>query len=291
MVATSKSGRVVKRTRRLISQSKDDKAPVQKKKAQTMDQQVPVKSIDDQNVSSQSIEEVQPAKKMKLSTSALSKAVNVPIIETSKTKYVDIFPNSIQMAIQSDTVRHSRLFEMAHELQQSNTTDVDCQYRAVENLITYKAELQRKHNEMMATRSSKMAELMHKFRGIKNRQQICNDFASKFTATTSEQWKPFAQDAQRLSNHSEYKVVQVIRRPIITVLCDEFVKQNYSKETSRPILIQMLKLLPNRPEVRHEFINVYLPKVLAENRRAGKKATKNVIKRIIDTNPKFQCYF
>lgn len=276
----SKSGRSVKRTRRLISQSKEEvHLPVQKKKPQTPEE---------------CVEEIHAAKKIKLSAPTKSKVLIVPNTETSKNKYVDIFAKNIRMAIQSDTMRHSRLFESAYELEQCQSTEakVNAQYRAIENLIAYKTEAERKRNEMLTTRSPKMAELMHKFRGIKNRQQICSDFASKFTATTSQQWKPFSQDPQRLSDHSDFKLLQVMKRPLIKFSVDEFVKQHQSKESSRPILIRLLKLLPNRPEIRHEFMNVHLPKVMASYRQANKKNNRNIIKKeIIESSLPYQSYF
>ena len=54
-----------------------------------------------------------------------------------------------------------------------------------------------------------------------------------------------------------------------------FLTQNCSKEQAREMLIEMLKMLPNRPEIRQKFFSGYLPKSIAKYKKAIKKNKKN----------------
>lgn len=285
----SKSGRVVKRTKRFISSSDDENVPPYSPKRMP----VPGKrtnSTEDKNVS-KTIDEIHPAKKIK--TEKVSKPKNISMNgSTSKAKF-DIFSEDIQSLIQSDTLRHSRLFEAAYEIARCTKLDtiVDFQIRAAENLNTYKSEINAKRSQIFTNlhKLSKVTELMQKFRGIGNRQQSCDEFSSKFKATTSTQWKPFAQDLVRASKIADYRVMQVTKRPLVQFLVGEFVKHNHTKEEARSLLIEVLKLLPNRPEIRHEFINNHLPRVVAAQKPANRKST--IKKEIPEISSALQYYF
>lgn len=286
----SKSGRVVKRTKRFISLSDEENTPPNSPKTMPM-QGKRTKSTEDKNVS-KTIEEIHPAKKIK--TEPTSKSKNISINGSISKAKLDIFGKNIQAQIQSDMVRHSRLFEAAYEIGRSIKSDtiVDFQFRAVENLIAYKSEIDAKRNQIFTNRVSKITELMQKFRAIGNRQRACDEFSSRFKATTSSQWKPFAEDLVRASNIADYKMMQVTKRPLVQFLVDEFVKQNHTKEKARSLLIEVLKLLPDRPEIRNEFINSHLPRVVAAHKQATKKSRAITIKKEMgEINSAFQYYF
>lgn len=287
----SKSGRVVKRTKRFISLSDEENTPPNDGKKITMPGKR-AKPMDEKN-SLKNHEEIHPAKKIKSETILKPKTISINNNSMSRPK-VDIFTKNVIAQIQSDSVRHSRLSEIAYELQHCTQLDaiVDFQARAAEQLVAYKSEIDGKRNQVFSHRSSKMTELMQKFRSIKNRQQVCDEFTMKFATTTSAQWKPFAEDSMRSANIADYKVLQVTKRPLIKFLVDEFVRQNHTKERARALLIEVFKLLPNRPEVRHEFINVYLPKVVAANKQNNKRNKSQTIKKeIVEKIQTFQYYF
>lgn len=291
----SNSGRIIKRTKRFVSQSEDDvnfpnsvqKLPTPGKKVKPTNEKNPTKS------SEESKDVVQPAKKMKTETFGKVEEQNNNYINgvsssksnrgrgssgsknessTSKLKH-DIFSSDIMKLIQSDGLRHSRLFEAAYELGNCTKPDatVEFQHRAIENLSTYKTVLDAKRTHMPLDRLPKASKLMQKLRGIENRQQICSEFELKFQSKPSAEWKPFTVDANRQTNISNYKVKQTTKRPFIKFWIDEFLTRKCGKEKARSILIEILKMLPNRPEVRHDFINVYLPKVVAARRQTKKK--------------------
>lgn len=287
----SKSGRVVRRTKRFISLSDEENTPPNDGKKTTM----PLKRAkpEDKNISKNN-DEIHPAKKLKAEPTSKPKNTSIINVNSMMRPKVDIFSKNAVAQIQSDLVRHSRLSEIAYEMQHCTQLYgiVDVQVRAAEQLVAYKSEIDAKRNQMLSNRSSKMTELMQKFRGIKNRQQVCDEFTSKFATTTSTQWKPFTEDSARSANIADYKVLQVTKRPLIKFLVDEFVRQNHTKERARALLIEVFKLLPNRPEVRHEFINVHLPKVVAANKQSNKRnKSQNIKKEIAEINPAFQYYF
>lgn len=338
----SKSGRIVKRTKRFISQSDEENqspnpvrkvTPVKKiaqkstaekklvdqKKAvevkKPVEEKKPVKetkpvqekkSIEKeqpkeekkqtekkQSIEEKSPEEIHPAKKIKLSTSVVEKMIKVSNSDALKGRFADIFSENVKSMIQSESIRHSRLSESLYELQHCKKLDtvVDFQFRAAENLNQYKLVVEEHRNNALSNRSPQMNKWMKKIRTLKNREKICTDFAARFKPTTSDKWKPFTEDAARLSDVSNYKLLQVMRKPLIKFLVDEFLHKNLSKEKVRSTLVGILKLLPNRPEVRHEFMNVYLPKMVAANKPANKKGNRNTMKKETEVNPAFQAYF
>lgn len=292
MQIKSNSGRIIKRTKRFVSQFDDDidlqnsvqKLPTPGKKAKSTNEKNATKS------SEESKDVIHPAKKMKIETVCKVEEQNNNYINSgsssknnsgnsgnkneslSKFKH-DIFSSNIMKLIQSDELRHSRLFESAYELQNCTKLDatIEIQYRAIENLCAYKIEIDAKRTRMLLNRSPKAIELMQKFRTIKNRQQICNEFLLKFHSTTSAEWKPFTEDVNRQKNILNYKAKQMTKQPFIKLSIDEFLTQNCGKEKARSMLIEILKMLPNRPEVRHNFINEYLPKVVSAQRQSIKK--------------------
>lgn len=191
---------------------------------------------------------------------------------SSKLKH-DLFNTNIIEVIQSDNVRHSRLFEAAYELQNCTTPNasVEFQNRAVENLRAQKAEIDAKRNQFTMNCSSKTKELMQKFRKIKNREEVYNEFTSKFGPTKCAEWKPFTENANRSTDISNYRALQMTKKPFIKFWIDQFLTQNCGKEKVRSMLIEIIKLLPNRPEIRNEFIRSRLPKLVAAHKRAIKK--------------------
>lgn len=197
--------------------------------------------------------------------------------------------------IQSDEVRHSRLFEAAYELENCTKVDaiVEFQYRAIENLNTYKTEIDAKRTQTPLNRSPKAMELMQKFRVMKDRQQVCNEFTSKFHSKASAEWKPFTEDASRSINISNYKMMQMAKKPFIKFWIDEFLTKNCGKEKARPMLIEILKMLPNRPEVRHNFMIGYLPKLVSAHRQTLKKNKKGaaIKHEIVDISTLFPYHF
>lgn len=284
------SGRVIKRTRRFISQSDEEtdlqndvqKSATPGKHGSKMDKNTMKNSEDHTDV-------IHPAKKIKIEPVC---EVNEPKVNdkncsdsknksksSAKLKH-DLFNANIMTSIQSDAIRHSRLFEAAYELQNRTKPDaiVEFQFRAVENLIAYKAEIDAKRNQFSSNRSSKAMKLMRKFRGLKNRQQVCNEFASKFRSTESADWKPFTEDTSRSRDISDYRVLQMTRQPIIKCCIDQFLTQSRGKEKARSTLMEIYRILPNRPEVRHDFIIGHLPKLVAAYKQAIKKSKRLRVK-------------
>lgn len=315
MQIKSNSGRIIKRTKRFVSQSDDDidlqtsvrSLPTPGKKSKAANEKNAAKT------NSKSEDVIHPAKKMKMETLCnVDEQNNNYIIggssgknnsggdgggknePLSKSKH-DIFSSNIMKLIQSDEVRHSRLFEAAYELENCTKLDatVEFQYRAIENLSTYKGEIIAKRPQISLNRLPLATGLMQKFRSLKNRQQICDEFLSKFHAKTSTAWKPFTEDASRSTNISSYKEAQMTKQPFIKFWIDEFVTQNCGKEKARSMLIELLKVLPNRPEVRHNFFNGYLPKVLSAHRQSIKKIKNgaNIKSEIPDISEAFPLHF
>lgn len=307
MQIKSNSGRIIKRTKRFVSQSDDDiDSETSVRTLSTSGRKT--KPTNDKNaikINGKCKDAIHPAKKMKIETvhnveeqnnnyitsdsssknnnvsggggssgsSNISGSKNEPL---SKFKH-DIFSSNIMKLIQSEEIRHSRLCEAAYELENCKKLDatVEFQYRAIENLSTYKTEIAAKRQQMPLNRLPAAIELMQKLRSLKNRQQICNEFLLKFHSKPSTEWKPFTEDASRLTNILSYNVAQMAKQPSIKLRIDEFVTQNCGKERARSMLIEILKMLPNRPEVRHDFFNGYLPKVLSAHRQSIKKNKKN----------------
>lgn len=286
----SHSGRIIKRTRRFISQSDEERDPqIGARKLTT-----PGKRAKKQKVNNEENQTdiIQPAKRIKLEkiepvcvadepkvndeniSSGSGSGSNSKSQSESCSRFIrDLFNSSIKNSIQLDKVRHSRLFEAAYEKQNRTTAEatVEFQYRAAENLITYKAEIDAKRNQIAFNRSSKVMAVMQKFRGLKNRQQICSEFATKFSPTESAKWKPFTEDANRSNDISNYKELQMTKQPFLKFWIDQLLSQKHGKEKARSILIEIIKMMPNRPEVRHEFINGNLPKLVAAHKQATKK--------------------
>lgn len=313
----SNSGRIIKRTRRFISQSDEETDPQNGARKLTTTaakrskkQKVNINTINTTNDSEECQEEdiIPPAKKFKIEpvcvvdepkvgddnksdssssssshgSNGISKNAELP----SKFKR-GLFNSNITSSMQLDKVRHSRLFEAAYELQHCQTADasVEFQHRAAENLITYKSSINAKRNQIASNRSSQVMALMRKFRDLKNRHQICTEFASKFGATKSAKWKPFTEDEDRSNDLSNYRKVQMTNQPFIKFWTDQFVTQSNDKEKARSILIDVIKMLPNRPEIRHEYINGSLPKLVAAHKQAVKKNKGLAIKsETIDTS-------
>lgn len=309
-----KSGRVVKRTKRFISESDEvdqlsnpvkkttpvkklnqksveEKKSIEEKKKIEQKKKNEEKKPSAQKNNSKSADEIHPAKKMKLSV-AEERKITVSNSEVLKGRFNEIFSN-VETLIQSECMRHSRLSESVYELQHCKKFDaiVDFQYRAAENLKQYQVIVEEKRNEALSNRSAQMNKWMKKFRTIKNREETCDDFIAQFKTTTSNQWKPFAEDASRSSDVLNYKFLQIMRKPLIKVLVDEYVQNNLTKEKARSNLIEILKLLPNRPEVRYEFMNVYLPKVVAMKKSINRKGNRYSLKKETEVNPAFQAYF
>lgn len=293
------SGRVIKRTRRFISES-DEEADFQNdaRKLSTPGKTTKSTSNKDTLKNTQKDKDViHPAKKLKTESVCEEKEQKVVDKDSStrsstgssgsnkknepSTKLKrDLFNTNIMEVIQSDEVRHSRLFEAAYELQNCTTPDanVEFQYRAVENLIEQKDEIVKKRNQFSTNRSSKAMELMQKFRSIKNRQQVCNEFSSKFGPTKSAEWKPFTEDPSRSTDISNYRALQMTKKPCIKFWIDQFLTQNRDKGKSRSMLIEIVKMLPNRPEARHKFISGHLSKLLTAQKQANKKNKKLAVK-------------
>lgn len=305
MQIKSNSGRIIKRTKRFVSQSDDDIDTQTSARTLPTAAAKKTKPTDEKNAiktNGESKDVIHPAKKMKIETVCNDEEQNNNYINggsfsennsvgggsssssngiknepLSKFKH-DIFSSNITKLIQSDEIRHSRLFEAAYELENCTKLDatVEFQYRAIENLSTYKTQIVAKRPQMPWNHLPTAVELMQKFRSLKNRQQICNEFLLKFHSKTSTAWKPFTEDASRSTNISSYKVAQMTKQPFIKFWVNEFVTQNCGKEKARPMLIEVLKMLPNRPEVRHDFFNRYLPKVLSAYRQSIKKNKNRV---------------
>lgn len=295
----SNSGRIIKRTRRFISQSDDeeDDSQIGARKSMTPGKRSKTK-VNKNTVKSSEEEQqedivIQPAKKIKIEPVCV---VDEPKVnektnsngsdsttngtngrsnrrESSSKAKNGPFNSNFMVSIQSDKIRHSRLFESAHELQNYSKTDamVEYQYRAAENLMAFKMEIDAKRNQLTSNRSPMAMALMQKFHNLKNRQPIRNEFASKFSPTESTKWKPFTEDANRPNDISNYKVLQRTNQSFIKFWIDQFVTQKHGKEKSRAILVKIIKMLPDRPEIRHEFINCDLPKLVSAHKQAIKK--------------------
>lgn len=318
------SGRIIKRTRRFISQSDDEvdghsserklSTPRRKTKS-TMDEPM-MKSVEEDNKGI-----IHQAKKLKIDSACQEEELKnksenssgsssnsgggggggsssnknnknnkntiIRNISAAKPKH-DFFNINIMESIQSDKVRHSRLFEAAYELGHCTNPDaiVDFQYRAIENLKTYKFEIGAKRRQLSLKRSTKAIEWMNKFRSIRNRETVCNDFKAKFTSTTCNEWKPFSEDAKRLADISNYNEKQMTRKPFIDFWTDEFLTQNGGKDKARSSLIEILKVLPNRSEVRHDFFNGQLPKLVASYKQTIKKNRRVAVRNEIADDSK-----
>lgn len=274
----SKSGRMVKRIQRSIPHSEDkDKPKTRPTKPQTPKTK--------RNSTDNKPDEVHPAKKIK------TEKIKTEVVDgagkengngsKNALKVIDIFADNFIKSIQLDTVRHSRLFETAYEM--GNCADanasVDFQIRAIENLAVYRTQIKIKQKQVVSNRSAGMMNLMKKFRNIKNRQQVCSEFVSTFEATKSTQWKPFLEDPERLSNIYNYNKSQAAKQPTIKYLINKFVVESNNKEKSRKILVEIFKLLPNRPEFRHTFVNIYLSSLVTAYRKLAKKNTNLAIKK------------
>lgn len=285
--AISKSGRVVKRTKRFISQSDDDVEQSTKK-------EIKEEHVDkiETETKVMSIEDVQPAKKRKISTPMPPPAIKVTPSQVMKERSLNAFGKDLVTALQHEKLRHSRFFEMKFEMKHYAEKGASAQFqlRAAENLQHYKEVVENKQNETFSNRSE-ILNLVKKFRHIGNRDQICDEFKATFKATTCNRWKPFGEDSERKSELIGYKLLQAMKKVQIKRLVDVFVKQNHSKESGRAILIEMLKLLPERPEVRHEFFNIHLPKIIAINKSSKRKSGRVSKKEALQVNPAYEIYF
>lgn len=212
-----------------------------------------------------------------------------------KTEYVDIFQRKAKSRselIGGDSVRHSRLYDIAYEIQNKEFTNaMDAQCRAAEVLNDYKKQLQIKREQLFEreSRNTKTAYLMHKLYSVANRDEICNAFLNKFKPTECKEWKPFSQDPERLQQAIKYKIAQQETIPKINELLQKYdeirsdSKMNVNNRIIVPpstnqikldetaltvidepnqrrtsILVEIFKLLPNRSEVRHSFVSKYM---------------------------------
>lgn len=285
----SNSGRIIKRTRRFIAES-DEAFEVQNFSPKPSKPGKGTKIVFDKNTMKNCEEgtiPIHPAKKLKIEPDYEEEEPKVTVKNSSSESSSggskknrssarlkrDIFNTYITELVQSDKIRHSRLFEAAHELQNCTTADarVEFQYRAVENLISQKSEIDTKRRQFSMNPSPKAMEWMQKFRDIKNRQQVCNEFSSKFCPTKSAEWKPFTEEADRSTDISNYKMLQTAKEVAIKYWIQQFLTRKCDKSRSRSMLIEIIKMLPNRPEVRHAFINDHLPKLVAAHKQAVKK--------------------
>lgn len=312
----SNSGRIIRRTKRFVSQSDDAvAAPTGVQTLQKQPEKKVKATTGKSTINGENKDVIHPAKKMKMETDRIVEEENNNYISgdsfsknnekgsgssgiktepLSKFKH-HIFSSNIMKLIQSDEIRHSRLFEAAYELENCTKLEatVEFQYRAIETLSTYKTEIVAKRPRKPLNRLPTAVALMQTFRSLKNRQQTCDEFLLKFRSKTSTEWKPFAEDANRLTNISSYQEAQITKQPFINFWIDEFVTQNYSKEKARSMLIEVLQMLPNRPEVRHEFFNRYLPKALSAHRQSVKKNKKeaSIKSEIVDISTVFPYHF
>lgn len=297
----SQSGRTIKRTRRFIAEHDEMVViPIKRKLPKSTKGPKPsaIKSTMKTDEESEAI--IHPAKKIKIElpdtkpeepkvTVEARKSESRKIQSAAKFKR-DIFNTNKTESLLLDKIRHSRLFGAAHELQYCATTDanVERQHRAVENLTAQKSAIVAKRREFSMNRSSKALELLQKFRGIKNRQQVCHEFLVKFGPTKSAEWKPFAEDANRSADNSNYKMLQMTKDVAIKYWTQQFLTHKADKERARSMLVEVIKVLPNRPEVRHEFINGHLPKLVAAHKQAAKKNKGLAIKEEkLDSNAAF----
>lgn len=293
----SHSGRIIKRTRRFIAEYDEMvKIPTERKLSKTIKATKSTVDKSIMKIDEESKVFMHPAKKIKIEPDSKpeepkvsvekrnteSSGDNSKIQSASKSKR-DIFNTNNTESLLLDKVRHSRLFEAAYELQYCATADakVERTYCAVKNLISQKAEIDAKRRQFSTNRSSKAMEWMRKFRGIKNRQQVCHEFSAKFCPTKSAEWKPFTEDANRSTDITNYKMLQTTKVVAIKYWTQQFLTQKADKETARSMLIEVIKVLPNRPEVRHEFINGILPKLVAAHKRAAKNNKELAIKKEI----------
>lgn len=213
-----------------------------------------------------------------------------------KSEYVDIFhqkAKSTSVLIGGDDVRHSRLYDIAYEIQNKEfTNSMDAQCRAAEVLNDYKNQLQIKRKQLFERKlHTKTAYLMNKLRTVANRDERCDAFSGKFKPTECKEWKPFSQDPERLQQAIAYKIAQQETVPAIEKLLEKYdkirsdSKMNVNNRIVVPpstnqikldetalrvvdepnqrrtsILVDIFKLLPNRPEVRHSFVSKYMQK-------------------------------
>lgn len=290
MPAKSKSGRVVKRTRRFISQSDDEEEqPTTLLPAKKTVKEEDVPKIETKVMST---EDVQPEKKRKISTPLPSPEITVTPSQVMKERSLNVFTKDLLTNLQHEKLRHSRLFGMKLEMQHYATKGASAQFqmRAAENLQQYKEMVANKQNETFSNRSG-ILNLVKKFRKIDDREQMCDEFKTLFKATTCNRWKPFEEDAERRTDLIGYKLLQTMKKVQIKRLVDVFVKRNQSKESGRALLTEMLKLLPERPEVRHEFFNIHLPKTIAVNKSSKRKGSRASKKEALQVNPAYEIYF
>lgn len=282
----SKPGRIVKPTKRFISEANE-----------SIEQSTKIvrepSNITEPETKVSNTEEVQAAKIRTISTpvpAAVGETTTNPVM---RPKSLNIFGKNMAKSLQHPKVRHSRFFEMIYEKQhyEKKGANVNCQARAVENLQQYKEVVVENSQNETLSNDSEILNLVGKFQQIQNRGCIFDEFKSNFKAAVCNQWKPFEEDPKRKTEITSDKLIQAMKKVRINRLVDTFVNRNNSKEMGRKILIGMLNLLPDRPEVRHDFFTIHLPKLIAANKVTKKKGGTRSKKNATQVNPAYEIYF
>lgn len=190
-----------------------------------------------------------------------------------------------------ECMRHSRLNEMKKFTDDAG--EIDNQFRAIEQMQLYQPVIA-EHQQKVKLRRSKISQLVNKFRRIENLEEICDDFESKFRRTTKNNWQPFEADLSRPLSIFKYKQFLLNKKPLIQKLIKMFLaKKEPTQAFTMAIVIEMHKLLPDRPEVRSDFHNIYLPKIISVYNKALKNGgdfTK-MKKESYNGNPEYRKYF
>lgn len=263
------SGRTIKRTSRFISQSDDEedqendaeKSPKPGKKSTK-------KSSEDVT---------HPAKKRKIMEPKRQK------IDT-RSLYT-LFGVDASNLIQSERERHSRLSEVVYERDHCThySNHVEFQYRASENLAKLKSTLPDQGQRLKHLKGSPMAmKLMEKFASLKNRNEISNEFKSKFATTKCTQWKPFAEDPQRLAEIQKYQHEQRTKLDVINENANELLADDVKPGNIPDILKGIFFSLEMRIEQRQDLYDGLVN--MSFDRDIAKKKDRNVVHEPVDVS-------
>lgn len=183
-------------------------------------------------------------------------------------------------------IRHSRLFQIKDERKYLAERNVDSQMRAIENMKALD-QVQKARKVEMKPNSSKISKLINQFRRVPNRKEVCKDFKTEFASSTRARWRPYSANASRVLKVVDYLAKHDENKKKIAGLVGKYFESGDTRERDLKIMCSIMELLPNRPEVRHEFFDIYLPKMAAYANSRRSSAVMNDFK----LNPEFKKYF
>lgn len=225
-------------------------------------------------------------------TSSASRASN------PKLEYIDIFCKNFNKAFGKIKDRHSRLFEASkNQFSLGNINPTDGEGRALEILMDVEIILENARDEnclfVDETKTNKVNQLLEKFNRINNKMAgLSKRFETKFAATKCDDKHYIGTEEERKKRIEDQKSMREEKIAKISVLLEKFEElPNDSKfcgkiansfivdgnnklklnkfpiqridkmrEVRISLIMQMLNLLPNRPEVRSAFIAKYIKK-------------------------------